>query len=198
MGILDITSRIVNILVGLAALAEKSKPYIKRHKEQTEKDPSASLAAMDYLERPSYEEHNVYRALNVLAKECDFIQSEAFKNSNFLTARNDGILYYDCTNYYSELEQEDGVKTYGKRKEHRPNPIVQMGMFTDRDGIPLAFSIFPGNQNEQQSLKPLEKTILQKFGHSKFIYCCDTELGPEGNREFNHMGGKVVHRDTIH
>ena len=63
-----------------------------------------------------------------------------------------------------------------------------MGMFTDGDGIPLAFSIFPGNQNEQQSLKPLEKTILQKFGHSKFIYCCDAGLGSEGNREFNHMG----------
>ena len=145
-------------------------------------------AAMDYLERPSYEEHDVYRALDVLAEECDFIQAEAFKNSSFLTDRNDGILYYDCTNYYFEIEQEDGAKKYGKSKEHRPNPIVQMGMFTDGDGIPLAFSIFPGNQNEQQSLKPLERTVLQKFGHSKFIYCCDAGLGSEGNREFNHMG----------
>ena len=145
-------------------------------------------AAMDYLERPSYEEHDVYRTLDVLAEECDFIQSEAFKNSSFLTDRNDGILYYDCTNYYFEIEQEDGAKKYGKSKEHRPNPIVQMGMFTDGDGIPLAFSIFPGNQNEQQSLKSLEKTILQKFVHSKFIYCCDAGLGSEGNREFNHMG----------
>ena len=145
-------------------------------------------AAMDYLEKPSYEEHDVYRALDVLAEECGFIQSEAFKNSSFLTDQNDGILYYDCTNYYFEIEQEDGAKKYGKSKEHRPNPIVQMGLFTDGDGIPLAFSIFPGNQNEQQSLKPLEKTILQKFGHSKFIYCCDAGLGSEGNREFNHMG----------
>ena len=145
-------------------------------------------AAMEYLEKPSYEEHDVYRALDVLAEECGFIQSEAFKNSSFLTDQNDGILYYDCTNYYFEIEQEDGAKKYGKSKEHRPNPIVQMGLFTDGDGIPLAFSIFPGNQNEQQSLKPLEKTILQKFGHSKFIYCCDAGLGSEGNREFNHMG----------
>ena len=145
-------------------------------------------AAMDYLERPSYEEHDIYRALDVLAGECDFIQSEAFKNSSFLTDRNDSILYYDCTNYYFEIEQEDGAKKYGKSKEHRPNPIVQMGMFTDGDGIPLAISIFPGNQNEQQSLKPLERTVLQKFGHSKFIYCCDAGLGSENNREFNHMG----------
>ena len=145
-------------------------------------------AAMDYLEKPSYEEHDVYRALDVLAEECDFIQSEAFRNSSFLTDRNDGILYYDCTNYYLETEQEDGAKKYGKSREHHPNPIVQMGMFTDGDGIPLAFSLFPGNQNEQQFLKPLEKTILQKFGHSRFIYCCDAGLGSEGNREFNHMG----------
>ena len=145
-------------------------------------------AAMDYLEKPSYEEHDVYRALDVLASECDFIQSEAYKNSNFQVDRNDGVLYYDCTNYYFEIEQEDGSKKYGKSKEHRPNPIVQMGMFTDGDGIPLAFSIFPGNQNEQQSLKPLEKTVLQRFGHSRFIYCCDAGLGSEGNREFNHMG----------
>lgn len=144
--------------------------------------------AMDYLETPSYEEHDVYRALDVLAEECDFIQSEAFRNCNFQINRNDEILYYDCTNYYFEIEQEDGAKKYGKSKEHRPNPIVQMGMFTDGDGIPLAFSLFPGNQNEQQSLKPLEKTVLQKFGHSKFIYCCDAGLGSESNREFNHLG----------
>ena len=145
-------------------------------------------AAMDYLERPSYEEYDVYRALDVLSEECDFIQSEAFKNSSFLVNRNDGIPYYDCTNYYFEIEQEDGIKKYGKSKEHRPNPIVQMGMFTDGDGIPLAFSVFPGNQNEQQSLKPLERTVLREFGHSRFIYCCDAGLGSESNREFNHMG----------
>ena len=144
--------------------------------------------AMDFLEKPSYQEHDVYRALDVLASECDFIQSEAYKNSNFMIDRKDGILYYDCTNYYFEIEQEDGSKKYGKSKEHRPNPIVQMGMFTDGDGIPLAFSIFPGNENEQKSLKPLEQTVLQKFGHSRFIYCCDAGLGSEGNREFNHMG----------
>ena len=133
-------------------------------------------AAMDYLEKPSYEEHDVYRALDVLAEECGFIQSEAFKNSSFLTDQNDGILYYDCTNYYFEIEQEGGAKKYGKSKEHRPNPIVQMGLFTEGDGIPLAFSIFPGNQNEQQSLKPLEKTILQKFGHSKFTHTSHTDI----------------------
>ena len=107
---------------------------------------SAYKAAQNYLETPSYELHDVYRALSVLAEESDFIQAEVFKNSSFVTKRNTGILYYDCSNFYFEIEQEDGDRKYGKSKEHRPNPIVQMGLFIDGDGIPLAFSIFPGNQ----------------------------------------------------
>ncbi|WP_368271463.1 IS1634 family transposase, partial [Enterocloster lavalensis] len=118
---------------------------------------SSFKAVQNYLEAPSYKLHDVYRSLSVLAQECDFIQAEAYKNSHFLGKRNDGILYYDCTNYYFEIEQEDGFKKYGKSKEHRPNPIVQMGLFMDGNGIPLAFSLFPGNQNEQTSLKPLEQ-----------------------------------------
>lgn len=148
-------------------------------------------AAMEFLEPPSYEEHDVYRALDVLAEECDMIQAEVYKNSNFVAKRMDSILYYDCTNYYFEIEQADGNRQYGKSKEHRPNPIIQMGLFTDGKGIPLAFSLFPGNQNEQKSLKPLEQKILTDFGHEKFIYCCDGGLGSEANREFNHMGRRA-------
>lgn len=158
-------------------------------------DPSSKRSSFQtagrYLEPPSYALHDVYRALSVLAEECDFIQSEAYKNSFFLGKRNDRILYYDCTNYYFEIEQEDGQKKYGKSKEHRPNPIIQMGLFTDGDGIPLAFSLFPGSSNEQTSLKPLEKKVLQEFGHDKFIYCSDAGLGSEANREFNHMGQRA-------
>ena len=152
---------------------------------------SAYKAAQSYLESPSYELHDIYRALSVLAKESDFIQAEAFKNSNFFGKRNDRILYYDCSNFYFEIEQEDGNKKYGKSKEHRPNPIVQMGLFIDGDGIPLAYSIFPGNQNEQKSLKPLESKILQQFGHDKFIYCSDAGLGSTDNRKFNHLGERA-------
>ena len=150
---------------------------------------SSSLrTAEQFLEPPTYRLHDVYRALSVLAREMDFIQAEVYKNSFFLGSRNDRILYYDCTNYYFEIEQEDGDKKYGKSKEHRPNPIIQMGLFTDGDGLPLAFSLFPGNQNEQKSLKPLETKILQQFGCEKFIYCSDAGLASEDNRAFNHMG----------
>ena len=152
---------------------------------------SSYKAASEFLEKPSYELHDVYRALDVLGAECDLIQAEVYKNSHFMGKRNDKILYYDCSNYYFEIEQEDGSKKYGKSKEHRPNPIIQMGLFMDGDGIPLAFSLFPGNANEQTSLKPLEKKVLGDFGCQKFIYCSDAGLGSEAIREYNHMGERA-------
>lgn len=152
---------------------------------------SSYKEASRFLEAPTYELHDVYRALTVLAKECDFIQAEAYKNSRFVCSRNDHILYYDCTNYYFELEQERGDRKYGKSKEHRPNPIIQMGMFVDGEGIPLAFSLFPGNQNEQLSLKPLEQKVLRDFECTKFVFCSDSGLASDSNREFNDMGERA-------
>ena len=158
-------------------------------------EPSSKRAsfkvASEFLEKPSYELHDVYRALDILGSECDLIQAEVYKNSHFLGNRNDKILYYDCSNYYFEIEQENGSKKYGKSKEHRPNPIIQMGLFMDGDGIPLAFSLFPGNANEQTSLKPLEKKVLGEFGCQKFIYCSDAGLGSEDIRCYNHMGERA-------
>ena len=152
---------------------------------------SSYKAAQAFLEPPKYELHDVYRALSVLAQESDFIQSEVYKNSLDVVKRNHHVLYYDCTNYYFEIEQEDGDKKYGKSKEHRPNPIIQMGLFTDGDGIPLAFSLFPGNQNEQKSLKPLEKKVMEEFGCERFIFCSDAGLASENNRILNHSPSRA-------
>ena len=156
--------------------------------------PASKLGSYDYcktlLEPPKYSLQDIYRALSVIAEESDFIQSELYKNSNFLHPRYKRILYYDCTNYYFEIEEESGSKRYGKSKEHRPNPIVTMGLFMDTDGIPLAFDIFPGNQNEQTTLKPLETKILQDFNCSEFIFCSDAGLGSASNRRFNSMGNR--------
>ena len=157
--------------------------------------PSSKLASYDYcqtlLEPPKYSLQDVYRSLSVIAEESDFIQSELYKNSNFLYPRNNRILYYDCTNYYFEIEEESDSKRYGKSKENRPNPIVTMGLFMDADGIPLAFDVYPGNQNEQTTLKPLESKILQDFNCSEFIYCSDSGLGSAANRRFNSLGNRA-------
>ena len=157
--------------------------------------PSSKLSSYHFcqtlLEPPKYDLKDVYRALSVIAEESDFIQSELYKNSNFVHPRNQKILYYDCTNYYFEIEEEKDFRRYGKSKENRPNPIVTMGLFMDADGIPLAFDIFPGNQNEQTTLKPLEQKILKDFNCSEFIFCSDAGLGSSKNREFNSIGNRA-------
>jgi len=155
--------------------------------------PASKLAtyrlSKRFIEQPHFELQHIYRALGVIAKEIDFIQAELYKRSSVnMAERNTGVLYFDCTNYFFEIEQEYGLKQYGYSKEHRPNPIVQMGLFLDGDGIPLAFSITEGNQNEQLTLKPLEQKIIADFGLAKFIVCTDAGLSSLANRKFNDMG----------
>ena len=156
--------------------------------------PGSKLSSLEssqrFLEQPKCELHQIYRALEVIAKENDFFQSELYKNSQSIIARKKEVLYYDCTNYYFEIEDEDDFRKYGVSKEHRPNPIVQMGMFMDADGIPLAFSVFDGNQNEQPSMSPLEQKIIKDFDTSDFIVCTDAGLSSTANRKFNSIQGR--------
>lgn len=157
--------------------------------------PSSKLntyqESKNLLEQTDFELQHVYRALEVIAKETDFIQSELYKNSLSVSKRNDRILYYDCTNYFFEIEQEDGLRQYGFSKEHKPNPIVEMGLFMDGDGIPLAFSIHSGNTNEQTTLRPLEEKIIKDFELSKFIVCTDAGLSSMDNRKFNNKNDRA-------
>ena len=157
--------------------------------------PSSKLATFKlstkFIEQSDFELQHIYRALEVIAKEADFIQSSLYNNSLKISKRNTGVLYYDCTNYFFEIEQEDGLKQYGPSKEHKPNPIVQMGLFMDGNGVPLAFSINKGNTNEQLTLKPLEEKILSDFDLSKFIVCTDAGLASVSNRKFNNQGERA-------
>lgn len=143
------------------------------------------------LEQPDFDLQHVYRALDVICAEYDFIQSNLYENSLSISKRNDRILYYDCTNYFFEIEQEEGLKQYGFGKDHKPNPIVGMGLFMDGDGIPLAFDIYSGNSNEQTTLRPLEERIFKDFKLSKFVVCTDAGLSSTGNRKFNNKNGRA-------
>ena len=138
-----------------------------------------------FIEQPSFELHDVYRALSVIAEESDYIQSRLFKNSTELSERKTGVIYYDCTNFYFEIEQAEDDKQYGVSKENRPLPIVEMGLFMDMEGIPIAFGISPGNDNEQNTLIPLEEKIIDRFDLSKFVVCTDAGLSSSTNRHFN-------------
>lgn len=146
---------------------------------------AANQKARTFLEQPSFQLHDIYRALSILSAESDLIQSRLYQNSQKILERRDDILYYDCTNYYFEIEQEDELRRYGKSKQHQPLPIVGMGLFMDADGIPLSFSIYPGNQNEQPTLKPLEQKVLNDYGMSQVVVCTDAGLSSVQNRKFN-------------
>lgn len=151
--------------------------------------PSSKLSAFEdsknFIEQPTFELHDIYRSLDVLAEKCDTIQEFLYENSKKVVNRNTSVLYYDCTNYFFEIEEERGNCRYGKSKEHRSLPIIQMGLLMDGNGFPLSFVIFPGNENEQPSLIPVEKKIIKDFGITKFVVCTDAGLASKENREFN-------------
>jgi hypothetical protein len=157
--------------------------------------PSSKLSTYQeskkLIEQPNFGLHQIYRALEVISKENDFIQSKLYKNSLSVSKRSDHILYYDCTNYFFEIEEEDSIRQYGFSKDNKPNPLVGMGLFMDGDGIPLACSIHNGSTNEQITLKPLEKKILKDFELSKFIVCTDAGLSSTENRIFNNISGRA-------
>lgn len=151
--------------------------------------PSSKKTSLEeskrFIEQPAFELHDIYRALSVIASESDYIQSRLFKNSFQLGKRKTGIIYYDCTNFYFEIEDAEDDKQYGLSKENRPLPIVEMGLFMDAEGIPIAFGISPGNENEQNTLIPLEQKLINRFDMSKFIVCTDAGLSSATNRFFN-------------
>lgn len=161
---------------------------------------STCRQSFDLLEQPGFEYHQAERALSVIASEFDWIQAELYRYSSSVVPRKTGVLYYDCTNFYFETEEEDGLpneeadekelpaRKYGKSKQHQPSPLVQMGLFMDYSGIPLAICVGRGNQNEQQTLIPLEQKILRDFELAKFVVCTDAGLSSEANRKFNNFG----------
>lgn len=151
----------------------------------------ACETAKEYLDSPNIELHTIYRALEIIAQESDFIQAQVYKNSKKVVSRNEKILYYDCTNFFFEIEEEDDFRKYGKSKENRPNPIVQMGLFMDGNGIPLAFDLTSGNTNEQVTLKPLEKKVIKDFSLSKVVVCTDAGLSSTANRKYNMIQGRA-------
>lgn len=159
--------------------------------------PCSKIATYEFskklMEQPAFDEHQIYRALDVIGSESDYIQEKLYSNSFALGKRNSGVIYYDCTNFFFETEEadENGLRQYGKSKENRPLPIVEMGMFIDSDGIPLSVCIHPGNTNEQITLKPLEKKLLSDFHMSKFVVCTDAGLASKANRRFNNIQNRA-------
>jgi len=160
-------------------------------------DPMSKFGTSEYakklVDNPELELQHYYRAMDVLYENIDKIQAHCYKNLTNVVNKNKSVWYYDCTNFFFETEstREGSLRQYGMSKEHRPNPIVQMGLFTDANGIPLAFAINPGNTNEQITLKPLQEKIIKDFGVEKMIVSTDAGLSSYNNRAFNDRQGRA-------
>jgi transposase len=153
--------------------------------------PSSKLETFkqcqNFIEQSKFKLHDEYRALSYIAENMDFIQESLFNNSKNIIDRNSSVIYYDCTNYFFDIDLEDDLRKYGVSKEHRPNPIVGMGLFMDGDGLPLSCNIYPGNQNEQKTLIPEETKIVNNFklDNTKMILCTDAGLSSDEIKKFN-------------
>ena len=146
----------------------------------------------NFIEQPTFKLHDEYRALSYIANNIDFIQENLFINSKNVIKRNSKVIYYDCTNYFFEIDEEDDLRRYGISKEHRPNPLIGMGLFMDGGGIPLSFNIYPGNQNEQKTLIPEESKIINDFklDDTKIILCTDAGLASDDIKKYNIKDGR--------
>lgn len=153
--------------------------------------PSSKLETFkqcqNFIKQPKFKLHDEYRALSYIAQNMDYIQEQLFNNSKNVIKRNSNVIYYDCTNYFFEIDMEDNLRKYGISKEHKPNPIVGMGLFMDGDGLPLSCNIYPGNQNEQLTLIPEESKIVNNFklDNTKIILCTDAGLSSDQIKKFN-------------
>ena len=158
--------------------------------------PSSKLETFkqcqNFIEQPTFKLHDEYRALSYIANNVDLIQESLFINSKNVIKRNSKVIYYDCTNYFFEIDEEDDLRRYGISKEHRPNPLIGMGLFMDGDGIPLSFNIYPGNQNEQKTLIPEESKIINDFklDDTKVILCTDAGLASDDIKKYNIKDGR--------
>lgn len=170
-------------------------------------DPGSKLHTWNHLHEFfgdfDFSHQDILRFMDVLNANYDGYLAHLFEASNSVIKRNTNVCYFDCTNFYFEKETEDedvfdevtgelikGLLKYGASKEHRPNPIVQMGLFMDADGIPLSMCINPGSDNESICAVPAEKKMLDMFRNKDIIYCSDAGLGYTDTRLFNDFGGR--------
>ena len=171
-------------------------------------EPDSKLGTYDHLhkyyELPEFNYVHILRTMDILDENYDEYISHLFNYSNRIVPRNTSVCYFDCTNYYFETECDDedyidevtgeiikGLRKYGPSKDHKPNPLVEMGLFMDAQGIPISMCINSGSDNEQICAIPVEKKLIKMLDGKRFIYCADAGLGSLNIRKFNSMGGRA-------
>jgi transposase len=146
-----------------------------------------------FFERFDFTLDDLYRSLTRFSKFREELQLWIHERVTSDYGRDTTITYYDVTNYYFEIDKQDKTRRKGVCKEHRPNPIVQMGLFMDNSGLPVAYQLFPGNNNDCTTLIPILKRIRREFGVGKAVVVSDKGLNTAKNAYYlaNSRGGYV-------
>jgi len=154
------TNNIMKLLVfsRLLAPTSKKKTYEERNR---------------YFEKDNYSLDDVYRGLSFFNKHRSNLQLWLNDRIKQLYGRDTSLVYYDVTNYYFETDKIDDFKKKGVPKEHRPNPIVQMGLFADNKGIPITYQLFPGNTNDCLTYRPNLSRIIKEYNLGKVVVVAD-------------------------
>jgi transposase len=151
-----------------------------------------------FFDKADFHLDNVYDCLthfNKIAKETQqFIHEQIVKQYD----RKTDLVYYDVTNYYFEIDRPDDFRKKGYSKEHVPNPIVQMGLALDRQGIPISYRLFEGNTHDSQTLMPTLKEIKKQYQTERIIVVADKGLNSGDNIAFNTaLGDGYIYSQSV-
>ena len=154
--------------------ASKKKTFEQRHR---------------YFEKDNFSLDDVYRCLSFFNTHSSSLQlwlNDKIKN---IYSRDTSLVYYDVTNFYFETDNADDLRKKGVSKEHRPNPIVQMGLFMDNLGIPITYELFPGNTNDCLTFRPGLARIKKQYDLGKIIVVADKGMST-GDNVYYTLSGK--------
>ena len=144
-----------------------------------------------YFDKMDFSLDDVYRSLKYFNKYSEDLLLWLHEHVREIQNRDTSLIFYDVTNYYFEISEEDDLRRKGVSKEHRPDPILQMGLFMDNDGIPITYHLFPGNCNDCSTLVPLMKIVREKYSLGKAVVVADKGMNTQKNVYYlaNHRGG---------
>lgn len=142
--------------------------------------PGSKRAAFEnrnkFFEKTNYSQDDIYRCLTFLNKHREALQIWMNQKIKEVYGRDSSLIYYDVTNYYFETDEQGDFLHKGVCKEHRPNPIVQMGLFMDNNGIPITYELFPGNTNDCLTYRPNFGRIKKQFDLGRVISVADKAM----------------------
>ena len=163
--------------------------------------PSSKLSTFEqsrkFIGNYDFDLQHVYRTLTYLSHEINTIQKELFDNSSKVIDRNYKVIYYDCTNYFFYTEEND-FQRYGISKQHQPNPLVQMGLFIDNNGIPVSHKLFPGNTQDKTTFKNVLENDVDDMDLGRIVVVADNGMNTQENKYLivNKNNGYIVSKSV--